>query len=98
MKIDGAGGTERDEELLGELRRAVADLDPVPASVTEFAKAALGWRRIDADLAELLADSALEPERLAGTRAGAASVRSVTFRADDLELDLEVRWTQASSC
>ncbi len=49
-------------DLLDELRSVLDRVDPTPPEVTEFAKAALGWRRLDADLAELLADSALETE------------------------------------
>src|SRR5439155_25447419 len=37
---------ERDE-LLDELRSVLARADAAPAEVTEFAKAALGWRRLD---------------------------------------------------
>src|SRR5262249_16261786 len=59
--------------------------------VTAFAQAALGWRRIDAELAELLVDSALESDSLALTRSGVARARSVTFRASDLEIGLEIQ-------
>ena len=51
---------DRDERLLDELRALGRAVDPVPAEVESFAKAALGWRRIDAELAELLSDSALD--------------------------------------
>ena len=83
-----------EEPILGELRRLAREVDPVPDEVTEFAKAAIGWRRIDAELAELLSDSALTPEALAATRAGVARARVVTFRARDLELDLEIQETE----
>jgi hypothetical protein len=84
--------SDRDpEQLLRELRLVVGELDPVPLEVTSFAQAALGWRRVDAELAELLADSALQSESLAMTRSGVAQARSVTFRAVDLEIDLEIR-------
>jgi hypothetical protein len=82
--------TDRDERVLEELRQLVREVDPVPDNVTSFARAALGWRRMDAELAELLADSAFESEALAGTR-GVARARVVTFRAPDLELDVEIR-------
>jgi hypothetical protein len=84
------GEGDRDQELLSELRRVVADIDPVPPEATSYAKAALGWRRIDAELAELLTDSALESQSLAGTRSGTTETRSVTFRAQTLEIDLEI--------
>jgi hypothetical protein len=86
--------TDRDEGLLGELRQLAREVDPVPDKVRSFAQAALGWRRIDADLAELLSDSALESEALAGTR-GVARARVVSFRASDLEIDVEIREADA---
>ena len=79
-----------DAELMEELRAVLKRVDPVPPEVDEFARAALGWRRLDADLAELLADSALESERAALTRSGDAALRSVTFRASDLTIDVQV--------
>jgi len=79
-----------DAKLMEELRAVLKRVDPVPPEVDEFARAALGWRRLDADLAELLADSALESERAALTRSGDAALRSVTFRASDLTIDVQV--------
>jgi hypothetical protein len=87
--------TEHDERILDDLRQLAREVDPVPDDVTAYAKAALGWRRIDAELAELLSDSALESEALAGTRGGVARARVVSFRASDLELDVEIRQTDA---
>ena len=81
---------ERNEEILSELRRLADEVDPVPWEVTSYARAALGWRRIDADLAELRSDSALKP-RLAFARSGEAQARSVTFRADGLDIDLSIQ-------
>jgi hypothetical protein len=78
------------DELLDELRTVLRRTDPVPAEVTDFAKAALGWRRLDAELAELLEDSALESDSAALTR-GAAGLRSLTFRSDELTIDVEVQ-------
>jgi len=79
-----------DAQLFDELRSVLNRVDPTPPEVTEFAKAALGWRRLDADLAELLADSALETESTALTRSGGASTRWLTFRGADLAIDVEV--------
>jgi hypothetical protein len=78
-------------ELLDELRDVLGRVDPTPPEVTEFARAALGWRRLDADLAELLADSALETESAALTRSGGSAGRWLTFRADDLTIDVELQ-------
>jgi hypothetical protein len=79
-----------DEPLMSELRAFFAEVDPVPPLVSDAAKASLGWRRLDADLAELLSDSALEEEPLALARGGAAPVRAVTFSSSALTIDLEV--------
>jgi len=81
---------DADAELLAELRALIDRVDPVPPEVTEFAQAALGWRRLDADLAELLADSALETEATALTRSEGGP-RWLTFRAADLAVDVEVQ-------
>jgi hypothetical protein len=78
------------DELLDELRTVLRRTDPLPAEVTDFAKAALGWRRLDAQLAELLEDSVLESESPALAR-GTAGLRSLTFRSDELTIDLEVQ-------
>lgn len=79
-----------DEQLVAELRAFFAEADPVPPLVIETAKASLGWRRLDADLAELLSDSALVEESFALARGSGVGVRAVTFSSDDLTIDLEV--------
>jgi hypothetical protein len=79
-----------DELLMSELRAFFADVDPVPPLVVETAKASLGWRRLDAELAELLSDSALQDESLALTRGGGAPARAVTFSSSGLTIDIEV--------
>ena len=83
-------GSDPSEELIEELRRLATEVDPVPNEVTSYAKAALGWRRIDAELAELLSDSALDYESLALTRSS-EKARAISFAATDLEIDLEIR-------
>jgi len=77
------------DKLLDELRQLVRKVDPVPDEVTAYAKSALGWRRIDAELAELLSDSAVDSDRLALTR-GPDAPRALSFRAGDLEIALEI--------
>jgi hypothetical protein len=79
---------EPDDELFDELRSVLRRTDPVPAEVTDFAKAALAWRRLDVQLAELLEDSVLD-EAAALTRGGGS--RSLTFRTDDLTIDVEIQ-------
>jgi len=78
------------DPLLDEMRNLFTHDDPVPPLVTEAAKAALGWRRLDADLAELLSDSSLEAESLALARGARATLRSIGFSAGPLTIDVEV--------
>jgi hypothetical protein len=79
----------RDEALMRELRAFFAEVDSVPPLVTEAAKAALGWRSLDVDVAELLRDSALEEESRALAR-GAGATRSLTFSTPELTIDVEI--------
>ena len=79
-----------DDPLVSDLREYFARVDPVPSLVTQAARAALGWRRLDAELAELLSDSTLETESLAAVRGAGAAVRSVSFGAGEQTIDLEI--------
>jgi hypothetical protein len=81
---------DADDRLVDELRVLVGRVDPVPPLVIEAAKAALGWRRLDAELAELLSDSSLEDDAMALARGAGAPVRYVIFSAGTLTIDLEV--------
>ncbi|MDQ6778133.1 MAG: hypothetical protein M3071_18405 [Actinomycetota bacterium] len=78
------------EPLIDEYRNLFANDDPVPPLVTETAKASLGWRRLDADLAELLTDSSLEDEAVARARGAGATVRAVSFSSGRLTIDVEI--------
>ena len=78
------------DELLEEVRGMIGRADSPLPEVTEYAKAALGWRRLDAELAELLADSALDTSAASGIRSG-ESARRLSFVAGDVTIDLEVR-------
>ena len=79
-----------DEVLLADLRAFFAEVDGVPELVTETAKASLGWRRLDADLAELLSDSALEEKPFALSRGAETPARAVTFSSAALTIDIEI--------
>jgi hypothetical protein len=85
--------SDPDEPLMLELRELFAQVDAVPPPVSELAKASLGWRRLDAELAELLSDSLLEEGTLAGVRGGGDGlpVRSVRFRASRNTIDVDVQ-------
>jgi hypothetical protein len=78
------------EQLVDELRELFSKVDPVPPLVTQAAKATLAWRRLDAELAELLADPALDAESLALTRGARATMRSMSFSAGRLTIDVEI--------
>lgn len=77
-----------DELVISQLRALVSEVDPVPPLVSAAAKAALGWRRLDADLAELLSDST-DARELALARGPGAPVRSVSFRSERLTIDID---------
>lgn len=72
------------DTLLDRIGQAFDDLEPVPEQLTAAAKSAFGWRRADAELAELLFDSATD--ELVGVRGAASDRRSFRFAADDFVL------------
>ncbi|MFD1149624.1 hypothetical protein [Saccharothrix hoggarensis] len=79
-----------DDEFLERLRRAAAAVDPVPDLVTRGAQAALSTRRVDEELAELVADS----ELLAGGQVRAADddVRLLSFEGAGVSVELQVEY------
>ncbi|MDQ3783085.1 MAG: hypothetical protein M3349_09145 [Actinomycetota bacterium] len=79
--------TMTDDQLMADLARALVLTDPVPATVTEFAKASFDWRDIDAQMAELVYDSA--EAGLVGVR-GDEQSRQLTFRAPGVEIEVEL--------
>lgn len=76
------------DALEARLRAVVSHLDPVPQLVDDGARAAFGWRTIDADLAELMRDSADELAE-AGVR-GPGGARQLSFESSALGIELEV--------
>jgi hypothetical protein len=78
------------DPLLEDLRALFEHSDRVPPLVIEAGKASLGWRRLDADLAELLSDSALAEEGEFALSRGHADVRSIGFVAGPLTIDVEI--------
>ncbi|HET6547906.1 MAG TPA: hypothetical protein VFG79_05605 [Solirubrobacter sp.] len=82
----------RDTE--SELRAVVAHLDPVPELVQEAARAAFTWRTIDAELAELMRDSAEEDAGVL-VRSGGSAQRQLSFESPRLGIELEVTATGA---
>jgi len=76
------------EALGARLSAVLQDADPVPVSALAAARAALAWRTVDAELAELLA--APEPE-LAGVRSSSPVELPLRFAAADLRIEIEVQ-------
>jgi len=75
------------EQELGEL---LGRADPMPPTVLQAGRAALGWRRLDAELAELLADSVLASDERSLARGTEAPLRSVTFGTGRWAIDLDI--------
>lgn len=83
-------GPGRDsQELLARLARIADEIDPAPPLGYELGYAAFDFRRIDSELVELTADSAVDTRQPAGVRGG-SGVRLLTFEAADLEVELQV--------
>jgi hypothetical protein len=84
-------GLMNDDTILSEVGALLRRVDPVPEDLTLAARSALAWRRMDAELAELLHDSTLEAEPLAGIRGSGGGWRALTFEAPDgLSIEVEV--------
>jgi hypothetical protein len=79
-----------DDELLAQLAEAQAEAASVPRDFIEAGKAAYAWRTIDAELAELVYDSALEAQSGAAVRAEEAQLRSFTFTSSAVTIEIEV--------
>ncbi len=74
-----------DDRVTSLLRQGLAEADPVPTDVIDFARAALSWRTIDAELAQIAYDSNEEP---AGVRS-TATARMLSFEAGSWMIDIE---------
>jgi hypothetical protein len=78
-----------DDRLIERLRAIALEADPPPTLVTAAAEAALLTRRLDTELALLVADSGGELPRLA--RGEDEQVRMLTFEAASVVIELEIR-------
>lgn len=76
-----------DDALMASLRDLAAQLDPVPADVVAAAGAALATRRLDEELAALVADSALTGAQV---RATESDVRLLVFETGEISVELQV--------
>jgi len=78
-----------DEELMTSLSRIAARFDPVPQAVIDHGRAALLTRGLDAELAELLLDSALESTQVRGDQ---EQVRLLSFYVHDISVEVQVEY------
>ncbi len=81
---------EDDDELLAALGEAFRPEHQVPAEFLAMGKATFAWRGIDAELATLTYDSVFEGAGSTGSRSESASLRTLTFTAGELTLEIEV--------
>jgi hypothetical protein len=77
-----------DDELLARLAATLRGAQDPPPDVAELARLSFGLRDLDAQLAELVADSAVDAP--AGVRATTGTPRLVTFATDEAELELQL--------
>lgn len=77
-----------DDELMAELAAAVAEEAAVSDSRRATARAAFTWRTVDAELAELLHDSALDVG--AAVRSGGDGPRTLSFRRAAVTVEVEI--------
>ena len=83
--------TDKDATTESELRAIFGHLDPVPQLLDEAARAAFTWRTVDAELAELMRDSAEAPRRRRGLLVrGGSGPRQLSFESPRLGIELEV--------
>jgi hypothetical protein len=79
-----------DGELLEMLGAVLDEVDPVPDVVRANARAALGLRRLDAELAELVRDSAEEERGNLIAVRGGGDARLISFEADTIAVEMQV--------
>jgi hypothetical protein len=85
--------TDKDATTEAELRAIFAHLDPVPQLLDDAARAAFGWRTVDAELAELLRDSADATDDAALLVRSGEGPRQLSFESPQLGIELEVTET-----
>jgi hypothetical protein len=85
--------TDKDATTEAELRAIFAHLDPVPQLLDDGARAAFGWRTVDADIAELLRDSADATDDAALLVRSGGGPRQLSFESPQLGIEIEVTET-----
>jgi hypothetical protein len=81
-------GEQLNESIVRELRTVADQVDPLPSSLKAAARAALSWRTVDAELAELAADSF--DDRSTALARGGQAPRLLSFEASGATITLEV--------
>jgi hypothetical protein len=81
---------QADEALLAHLRALAAAADPVPEEALLAARSAFAYLRMDAELAELTYDSAVDEDQLVGVRSATGTTRQLTFQAGVAQLEIEI--------
>ena len=83
-----------DDALLGKLRQAVAQHDPVPDGVMTAARAAFSMAALDAELATLVYDSSFGDEDTRALVRSTGGSRELTFEAPSLTVEVELHAEQ----
>jgi hypothetical protein len=84
-------GKRSDDELLAELREIAAETDPVPERLLDAARMAFELRDLDAMLAQLVHDSAVDAPAMAIRGGGAERILSFAVRALAVECQITAR-------
>jgi hypothetical protein len=80
-----------DDALLAALEQALHPTETVPDYITRTARACYAWHQIDSELATLTYDSTSDESELTRTRSASAVLRTLSFEAGELTLELELR-------
>ena len=86
----------QDDPLFQRLRTVAEQADPVPESVLEAGRAAFLLRRLDAELAELVMDSAFDAGTVLVRGPGDNEVRMLSFETDRVSVDIQVTTTEGT--
>ena len=76
--------TDKDATTEAELRAIFSHVDPVPPLLDDAARAAFTWRTVDAELAELMRDSADASEEAGALVRGGGGPRQLSFESPRL--------------
>ena len=77
-----------DDQLLDDLRRVLDTVEVPPPDSIVLAQAALDWRSLDVELAELVHDSAVDESELL-VRGGVDELRVLSFATGTVQIEVE---------